>query len=96
MRRAAKVDQNQAEIVAALRAVGATVQSLATAGDGVPDLLVGHGGLNYLLEVKDGNKPPSKRQLTDDQVKWHTDWHGQCCVVSGPREALAAIGAIYE
>lgn len=94
MRRAAKVDDNQAEIVDALRTVGASVQSLAAVGVGVPDLLVGFRLNTYLLEVKDGKKPPSKRELTEDQILWHIDWTGgPCVVVTSVGEALAAIGA---
>lgn len=94
MRRAAKVDANQFEIVAALRAVGATVQPLHAAGQGCPDLLVGYLGVNFCLEVKDGAKPPSARKLTPDQVKWHDTWRGQVAVVSGVKDALLAIGAL--
>ena len=63
MRRAARVDENQGLIVKALRACGATVR-IITQGDGIPDLLVGYRGHTILMEVKDGNKPPSARQLT--------------------------------
>lgn len=76
MRRRAKVDANHAEIVAALRQAGATVQSLAEIGDGCPDLLVGLAGKTVLIEVKDSAQPPSKRQLTDDQLRWHGAWTG--------------------
>jgi hypothetical protein len=93
MRRAAKVDANQPEIVAALRKVGADVTSLAAVGEGVPDLLVGFRGATVLIEVKDGSKPPSARQLTADQIEWHAAWRGgRCVVVSSVTEALAAIG----
>ena len=53
MRRAAKVDDNQAEIVATLRYVGCSVTSLASIGRGCPDIVVGYNGVNYLLEIKD-------------------------------------------
>ena len=76
MRRAARVDRNQEEIVKALRAVGASVQSLAAIGNGCPDLLVGYQKKNILMEVKDGKKPPSQRTLTPDQEKWHDAWSG--------------------
>ena len=76
MRRAARTDSNHEEIVKALRAVGATVQSLAAVGHGVPDLLVGYQGKTILMEVKDGKKSPSKRELTEDQVKWIDSWTG--------------------
>lgn len=76
MRRAARTDANHEEIVKALRAVGASVQSLAAVGHGVPDLLVGYQGKTILMEVKDGKKSPSKRELTEDQVKWIDSWTG--------------------
>ena len=95
MRRAAKVDANQQQVVQALRAVGATVQSLAGVGKGVPDLLVGYQGKTLLLEVKDGNKPPSERRLTEDQLAWHGAWRGgPLAVVDGPDAALRMLGAI--
>lgn len=76
MRRAAKVDANHAEIVEALRATGCTVQSLAAVGCGCPDIIVGRGRVTVLMEVKDGRKPPSARELTPDQVAWHAAWNG--------------------
>jgi hypothetical protein len=94
VRRAARVDANQDAVVIALRAAGASVQSLAAVGAGVPDLLVGIRGVNLLLEVKDGAKSPSERRLTEDQVKWHGAWNGPVCVVDGPEAALRAIGVI--
>ena len=92
MRRAAKVDANQASIVGELRAVGASVQPLHTVGAGVPDLLVGFRGQNWLIEVKDGSKPPSERKLTAAQVDWHGAWRGQVVTVKDGAEALRALG----
>lgn len=95
MRRAAKVDANQEQVVSALRAVGATVQTLAAVGKGVPDLLVGYQGKTLLLEVKDGNKPPSERRLTEDQLKWHGAWRGgPLAIVDGPEAALRMLGVM--
>lgn len=95
MRRAAKIDDNQKEIVQALRAVGATVQTLAAVGKGVPDLLVGHQGKTLLLEVKDGNKAPSERRLTEDQLKWHGAWRGgPVAIVEDVEAALRALGVL--
>ena len=94
--RAAKVDENQSEIVAALRAMGATVQPLHTVGKGCPDLLIGWRGFNYLVEVKDGKKSPSQRKLTDDQVEWHGGWKGQVAVAKSVDEAFVAVGGIIK
>ena len=95
MRRAAKIDANQTQVVEALRAAGATVQSLAAVGQGVPDLLVGFQGKTLLMEVKDGRKPPSQRQLTEDQLKWHGVWRGgPVAIVDGPDAALRMLGLL--
>ncbi len=87
-------DANQPEIVAALRQVGATVQSLHAVGRGCPDLLVGYMDSNYLLEVKDGSKPPSRRRLTPQQQTWLEAWRGDVYVVESIEDALRTIGAI--
>lgn len=95
MRRAAKVDANQAAIVAALRKAGASVQSLAAVGAGVPDLLVGFRGHTMLMEVKDGSKAPSDRRLTPAQLEWHAGWlGGPVAVVDGIEAALRALGVM--
>ena len=89
VRRAARRDTNEPEIIEALRAVGATVQSLDERG--VPDLVVGFRQSTYLLEVK-----TAKGKLTKDQVVWHAAWKGQVAVVRTVEEALAVIGAEVE
>lgn len=88
-----RTDANQGEIVDALRAVGATVTSTHMIGGGFPDLYVGYRGDNYLLEVKDGSKPPSRRKLTPDEEKWHSECQGYVEIVNDANEALYIIGA---
>ena len=90
MRRAARVDENQAEIVAGLRKFGASVQPLHAVGQGCPDLLVGFNG-NHLMEVKNPLKPKSDQQLTPRQVEWHGAWRGQKCIVRTLEEAIAVL-----
>jgi hypothetical protein len=85
------VDDNQGEIVSALRKVGARVQSLAAVGGGVPDLLVGFRGNIYLMEVKDGAKPPSAQKLTEAQERWHWEWRGMVHIVRSIDDAIAII-----
>lgn len=94
MRRASRVDANQQEIAQGLRAVGATVELTHFVGSGFPDLVAGFRGENYLIEIKDGNKPPSARQLTDDEREWHEGWRGQVDVAESLDDALGIIGAI--
>jgi hypothetical protein len=105
VRRAAQRDASEPEIVAALRAVGATVQLLSVKG--VPDLLVGWRGQMWLLECKlpltaSGSLPAGRSlnhkggrgDMTADQVAWWEAWRGPTpIVVRTVAEALAAIGA---
>ena len=87
MRRNARVDTNHKQIVEGLRDVGASVVSLAAIGRGVPDLLVGYRGVNYLLEVK-----TAKGKLTADQIEFTAMYNGRVFVVRDIGEAYVAIG----
>jgi hypothetical protein len=96
-------DQNEPEIVRVLEAAGATVSKLN--GTGVPDLLVGFGGVTYLLEVKRPDSAGGRAKpnmggdgtLTEAQIKWVAKWRGApASVVRTPDEALAAIGCWIE
>ena len=95
MRRASKIDKNQPAIVDALRKCGAFVQSLAAVGNGCPDLLIGYRGRTILVEVKDGSKVPSARELTLDQLLWHAKWSGgSLAVVNDLESALRVLKAM--
>jgi Holliday junction resolvase len=94
MRRAAKVDRNQPEIVAALRHLGFRVEMLHAVGGGVPDLLVARHGVNYLIEVKDGRAAPSASKLNPLQVLWHREWTGQVCVLTSFDDVIAWAAAL--
>ena len=85
---ARRTDENQESIVAALRAVGCSVECLHAVGKGVPDLLVGlRNGVNLLLEVKSATG-----KLTPEQQEWHAKWRGHVAVVRSIEEALRAVG----
>lgn len=88
MRKFARLDANHKAVVTALRKIGASVQSLASVGDGCPDLLVGYHGVNVLLEVKNETKPPSSRRLTEDEADWHERWEGSVVTVESPHAAV--------
>lgn len=96
-RKYGKPDANHAEIVKALLRHGCDVLDLKAVGNGAPDLLVGRPYYPhhlYLLEVKDGAKPPSARKLTDDQVEFHARWRGPIHIVTSVEEALDAVGIV--
>ena len=94
MRRASKVDDNQTEVVRALRDAGATVALTHTVGMGFPDAVVGFRDVNYLIEIKDGTKPLRDQELTPFQKEFHSAWRGTVHVVNSAEAALKAIGAV--
>jgi hypothetical protein len=88
MRYANRIDANQNKIVEALRGAGAYVRIISQ-GDGIPDLLVGYKGYTILMEVKDGDKVPSARKLTEAEQKFFNEWDGgMLVVVNSVEEAL--------
>lgn len=87
---AGRVDENQKAIVAAFRACGWSVTSLAQVGRGCPDLVVGKGGRNLLVEVK---RP--KGANTHDEDSWRGAWKGQVCTVRTV-EDVAALTYCHE
>ena len=78
-----RVDGNQAEIVADLRGIGATVQHLHMVGKGCPDILVGYRGNNWLFEIKMKNG-----KMTPDEITWHSDWNGRVITIRNSRMAI--------
>ena len=95
-RRAARIDGNQGDIVDALLAAGASVQSLSAVGAGCPDLAVGYRQINYFLELKDPAQAACDRKLTPMQKKWHAEWQGRAHLVETVEQALLVVGAIKQ
>jgi Holliday junction resolvase len=91
MRYANRIDENQNEIVKALRKAGAYVRIISQ-GDGIPDLLVAYKGYTILMEVKDGDKVPSARKLTEAEQKFFDEWTGgMLVIVNSVDEALETL-----
>lgn len=92
--RVKRVDDNQGEIVKALRAAGAVVTSIHTVGKGVSDLLVSFRQRWLVIEVKDGNKPPSARKLTPDEAEWIGKQKAPVYVVTSPEQAITVLETV--
>jgi len=86
-----KLDDNHRAVVEALRKIGASVQPLTSVGRGCPDLLVGIRGRNFLLEVKDGAKSPSRRKLEPAQEVWRAGWYGTVWTVNSVDQAVKTV-----
>lgn len=71
MRRAAKRDMSEPEIVSALIQCGFSVYRL----NQPVDLLVGFRGKNFLVECKSGTKGYAK-DLNDNQKQFNDGWRG--------------------
>lgn len=79
-------DTNEPQIIATLRAVGATVVQLS--GPNIPDLLVGYRGKNWVAEVK-----IDVGELNEGQKAWARNWCGDPVhVLRTPEDALWMIG----
>lgn len=88
-RYARNVDGNHRTVVDAFRRAGCSVLVLSTSVAGAPDLLAGCAGRSFLVEVKDGSKPPSRRKLRDSQVEFAASWRGSPVhVVKSAEEAF--------
>ena len=96
MRRAAKVDGNSAEIISAFRKLGCSVLPLHTVGSGCPDICVGKNFKNVLVEIKDGSKTKSARELTKDEQKFHEEWRGLVIVVQDLGGVLDLVRALEK
>ena len=86
--RARRTDSNHKQIVAAFRKMGCTVLDLSRVGQGCPDLCIGKHGVNVLVEIKDGTKPPSARKLTTDEAAFHLAWKGRVATVLDVEDAM--------
>ena len=84
-----RTDRNHSEIINAIRKIpNISVFSTHEVGKGFPDIVIGYKGINYLIEIKDGNKPPSARKLTDAELQFHSNWKGQIKIVNNLDEVL--------
>lgn len=84
-RYARRKDNNQNEIVEAIRWNGYTVLDLSGAGNGIPDLLISNKSQMWLAEIK--NK---YGKLTPVQQKFHLNWAGKPIITAYSYEELIA------
>lgn len=89
MRRKARVDKNQPNVVKLLkdpRSLGASVSITSILGKGFPDFIVGVENINFMVELKTGNSG-----LTKDEKEWHMNWQGQVRTARSALEVTIAL-----
>lgn len=96
MRRKARVDANQKEIVQELRKLDVSVLHTHQLGKGAPDLILGYRNENYLIELKDGSKTKSQQKLTPDEVEFQSKWKGNYAVCNSLEQILTIIDYVEE
>lgn len=95
MRRAHKIDQNQADIVSRYRALGAIVDVVSSLPNLGYDLVVQIRQEVFKVEVKDGSKPPSARMLTLSEQNALRLSGKRYRVISSPEEAERHVKNVY-
>lgn len=90
MMRAARKDANHNEIAAYFIANGCSVGDLSQVKR-LCDIVVGYKGVNELVEIKDGAKPPSAQRLTEGEQKFHDGWRGTITVITSIEDASKLI-----
>lgn len=90
----AKVDRNQAQIVATFRALGFSVRHTHTIGQGFPDIVIGRDGHNWLIEIKDGSKARSSQRLTKQEQVFFDTWQGKAFIVSSIDDVINLSGKL--
>jgi len=80
MRRAARIDANQNEIVAAFRSLGWSVLIISQLKN-CCDIFAAKNGATYAIEIKDGSKPPSGQKLTAGEMAFFESWLGKSAIV---------------
>ncbi len=93
-RYARKVDSNHGIVVDALERAGASVLSLASLGNGAPDVCFGIHGRTHLAEIKPDTKLKA-HALRDNQALWAAKWRGSPVhVLRNPFEAFELVNLI--
>jgi len=96
MRSAARIDDNQPEIIKAFRKFGCSVADTHALGKGFPDIVVAKNFKTAVIEIKDGSKPRSACKLTTDEIKFRSSWLGLYFVVESIGDVIDVVRALEK
>lgn len=77
--RGGRRDRNHSEIKRHAESLGFTVFDTADLAGGFCDLILIKNKYVFFVEVKDGEKPPSQKKLTPDEIKFKEKIEAQEC-----------------
>lgn len=86
-RRAARVDDNQPEIVKAFRDLGWYVLIISQLKN-CCDIIVSKKGRTIAVEIKDGKKSKSQQKLSDGELKFKSEWQGEYKLITCINDVL--------
>lgn len=86
-------DANHNAIAEAFERLGCSFVDLSGTPCGF-DGAVGYGGMTILVEIKDGDKPPSARKLTTNEKKVHDRWTGGKRLVTNMDDVAATVNTL--
>ena len=98
MRTAARVDDNQKEIVTEFRKLGFSVLLIHQLKN-CCDIIISRDKFTAVIEIKDGAKPPSQRKLTAGEQEFKDRWLGRyylCESIQDVQEIDRIEGAIVK
>lgn len=95
-RRHKRKDANHGEIVDLLRANGAMVDDVSALPDLGYDVIVHYRGVVVFVEIKDGEKSPSQRQLTDSEEAAALRHGEKYAVLESTEQARGLLNSIRE
>lgn len=81
---AASKDANKDQVVALMQKLGIATLDLKEPAD----LLIAKRFITVVVEIKDGEKDPSKRRLTTNERKFYDRWPGLYAVVENDQDVL--------
>ena len=87
MRRAARIDANQPDIVKFIRKTGGSFQHTHSI-PGALDGILGYQGIDVRIEIKDPAQSPSARKLTPAEIDTIDNWKGRKPVIIETEEDI--------
>jgi hypothetical protein len=80
-------DANHAPVMAKFRELCPVVEDHSQGDHGYDAIIRTWDGVVYVVEIKDGRKPPSQRRLTDTEKAAMRRWGWQFALVESVRDA---------